>query len=499
MKKRLWAICSGSIFSMLCFLLLTVSVKASATYHELPIDGQWMQQGTITEEYDMRYYKITLPQAGYLTIDVRSLANGFQYRLLDENYNVFAQIDQVIWGASESEPKGESWSRWLEAGTYYMRVCKYGSEAIGNFWLRASFRSAGNQEREPNQTYENPVALDFGKEIRGLLSVQDKNDYYALKVTKSQKYTLGLKCYFSGIRVRLMNSDLKELSNDVVWNGTEALPKVYEKDFDLTPGTYYIHLDVYSSSIYDKGLYDLKVTPAKVSVSNLLLNKTSLQLYKGDTASLQVTVSPTNATDKTVTWVSSNSSVASVDANGKIHGKSAGTAIVKVSSNDGSGITQSCEVVVKEKTLAVTEKNVTLYKGKSKTLKVTVSPKVNVSFTSSNSKIASVSSKGKITAKKKGTCKIFVKAHGYTRKVTVVVKNPELKVGKTTVNLKKGKTYTIKATTKPKTKITYRSSNSNVASVSSKGKIKAKKKGTCKVYVTANGLKKTIKVKVRSS
>ncbi len=129
------------------------------------------------------------------------------------------------------------------------------------------------------------------------------------------------------------------------------------------------------------------------------------------------------------------------------------------------------------------------------------------SWKSSNTKIVTVTSKGKITAKNKtGTAYITITLKsGLKKKIKVTVqksavKTTKITVAKKSVSLKKGKTYTIKPTISPITsiqKVTYTSSNKKVATVSSKGKITAKKKGTAKITVKSGSKKVTIKVTVK--
>lgn len=109
----------------------------------------------------------------------------------------------------------------------------------------------------------------------------------------------------------------------------------------------------------------------------------------------------------------------------KITGIKAGTAKVTVILK--SNKKAICTVKVEKRTLTVNKSKVTLSRGKSTTLTVKGSPAVSakaktVKFSSSNSKIATVTSTGKITAKKAGTCKIYVKGNGITKVVTVTVK-----------------------------------------------------------------------------
>ena len=135
-----------------------------------------------------------------------------------------------------------------------------------------------------------------------------------------------------------------------------------------------------------------------------------------------------------------------------------------------------------------------------------------VSWKSSNKKIVTVSSKGKITGKKKGKAVITVKLlSGKTTKFTVKVQNgivetssikvvnkaTDTKLPKET-SLKVKKKLSLKTTVAPVTsrqKVTYSSSNKKIAEVTSKGVITAKKKGTA--VITVKSGKKTVKIKVK--
>ena len=86
----------------------------------------------------------------------------------------------------------------------------------------------------------------------------------------------------------------------------------------------------------------------KQYVTSISLNKTSLSLEIGDEVTLSVTILPDNANDKSYTWSSSDSSIASVDNSGKVTARANGNATIKATANDGSGVFASCSVVVFE-------------------------------------------------------------------------------------------------------------------------------------------------------
>lgn len=167
------------------------------------------------------------------------------------------------------------------------------------------------------------------------------------------------------------------------------------------------------------------------------------------------------------------------------------TYTVKVSSDDYADV--SVQLVYG--TIAFKEKSGTLYIGSSRQLEATGENCKDVTYSSNNEKVASVDAKGKvtygnssksvatvstsgkITAKKAGTATITVKCGSYKATCKITVKKGSLKItSKTAVTVKTKKTTTIKATATSKAKITYRSSNTKIATVSSKGVVKGVKK-----------------------
>ena len=88
------------------------------------------------------------------------------------------------------------------------------------------------------------------------------------------------------------------------------------------------------------------VTVAQL-ITGISFDKTSITLYVGEEGTVIPTINPSNAADKSLNWISSDTSVASVDSEGKVTAVSKGTAVIKAEANDGSGVSASCTVVVK--------------------------------------------------------------------------------------------------------------------------------------------------------
>lgn len=149
------------------------------------------------------------------------------------------------------------------------------------------------------------------------------------------------------------------------------------------------------------------------SVTGVTLDKTSLTLKEGENTTLTATVSPEGATNSSVAWTSSNETVATVDANGKVIAMATGSATITVTTTDG-GYTATCQVTVTRPVTGVTldKTSLTLKEGETATLTATVSPEgatdSSVVWTSSDNRIATVDASGKVVAVSKGTVTITV-------------------------------------------------------------------------------------------
>lgn len=140
------------------------------------------------------------------------------------------------------------------------------------------------------------------------------------------------------------------------------------------------------------------------------------QVYVGKKATIKVT--KTKVTGK-VTFKSSNKKVATVNSKGVITGKKAGKAVITVKVGK---YTKKLTVKVKRPSFKLVKSSVKLKKGKKTTIRVKAAPVSKVTYKTSNRKVATVNSKGVVTAKKKGTAKITVKCNGITRTFKVTVK-----------------------------------------------------------------------------
>jgi uncharacterized protein YjdB len=218
-----------------------------------------------------------------------------------------------------------------------------------------------------------------------------------------------------------------------------------------------------------------KSKSSKTGVSSISLNSTSKTLYIGDTAQLKATISPSNAANPTVTWSSSDDTVATV-SDGLVTAKAAGTATITAKA--GSCSTQ-CTITVKKIEVSSVSLNVTsktVYVGESFNLSAAVSPfnatDSSVTWSSSNDAVATVSD-GYVTTKTVGTTTITATVGSHSAQCTITVKKIEVSSVSLNVTSKTvyvGDSFTLSATVSPDNAtdptVTWSSSNENVATVS---------------------------------
>jgi uncharacterized protein YjdB len=179
--------------------------------------------------------------------------------------------------------------------------------------------------------------------------------------------------------------------------------------YTVGPGTTQI-----KATSVNGGLYGICNVTVVQPVTGISINKTSLTLVKGQTYTLLAKVLPSNATNKRVTWSSSNTKVATVNSSGKVTCVSSGDVIIRVRSVNNTTRTTICKIKVTQPvtSISLSEKSITLLKGKTFPLKATISPKnatdKRVTWSSNNTKVAKVTQNGVITAVSPGTASIKV-------------------------------------------------------------------------------------------
>ena len=244
-------------------------------------------------------------------------------------------------------------------------------------------------------------------------------------------------------------------------------------------------------------------------IKSISLDKTTLTVDRGSTGQLTVSYTPADTTEsKVVNWSSSDPSVATVDATGKVTGVKVGTATItaKVGTH-----TASCmiSIVALIKNIALDKTSLTLDRGTTGQLSVFINPTDTteskaVTWSSSNTAIATVDSTGKVTAVKIGSAIITAKVgtHIASCSVSVVALIKNISLDKTSINIQKiadtnQLTVLINPsdTTESKT-VTWSSSNTAVATVSSSGMVTAVSGGDAVITASVGAYSATCAVKI---
>ena len=251
-----------------------------------------------------------------------------------------------------------------------------------------------------------------------------------------------------------------------------------------------------ASGISDYIIFNVIPTP----VSSINLNTTSISLKAGETFSLSATVYPNNATDKSLIWESSNTSVATVSDNGVVKGISLGQTEITVSAIDGSGVSAVCQVNViptPADGIKIDQRGpIQMKAGETYQLTATVMPETatdkSVTWSSDAPGSVTVDENGLLHAHAVGELHITAtNSSGQSDRIVVVV-NPTLaqaiELNRSTTALKVGGTIQLSVIFTPESttnkNVIWKSSNSSVASVSDQGLVTAHTLGECVVTAT---------------
>lgn len=237
-----------------------------------------------------------------------------------------------------------------------------------------------------------------------------------------------------------------------------------------------------------------------ISAISVSLDETAITLDYNEAKLLFATVSPEGTTDKSVTWSSSDESVATVSDKGLVRAVNTGSAVITVKTNDG-GYTATCTVAVNK--IAVTgvkldKSSLTLTEGETATLTATVSPSnatdKSVAWSSTIPECVSVKD-GVITALKRGYSLISATTAdgGHNANCSVTVEPAAGSVTGVTLNttvieVNVGETETLTATVSPddatNKNVTWSSSDESIATVDANGVVTGKKNGSATITVT---------------
>lgn len=286
-------------------------------------------------------------------------------------------------------------------------------------------------------------------------------------------------------------------SSDVVWKSSNPEIAIVEngKVTAVSKGSTIITASIDGKSSTCR----VTVSADYIPVTDIILSESDVNILLGTSETLKATISPNDATNKDVTWTSSDPSVATIDSYGRITAKKLGTTTITATSSNEYKTT--CRVTVVEtmvlKSISLNKTSLTLKEDTSETLTITFNPSnasnKKVTWKSSNQNIATVDSSGKVTGIKPGTATITVVSNdgGYVATCKVTIEEMSKKVtsislNKKELNLLAGDTETLILTINPEyaenKNVTWTSSDESIVKVEN-GVVTAIAAGTAEIKV----------------
>lgn len=419
-------------------------------------------------------------------------------------YNADGTHKYTLYGALVGGPTSSDFSSYEDSITNYTTneiTCDYNAGLVGAAAALYTYYKDCNEEGYNDQA----ILADFygGSNFAGgaeevlatSLSLQD-----AITLTKGNSATVS-------VAIEPANTTNKDLT----WNSSDTNVATVDSNGKVTAkasGTTTITATTKDGS----NLSDTCTVTVTNPVTAFALDQSSVTVAKGDETTVTCIVTPSDADAYTITCSSSNPSVATANVSGNkiiISGvaKGDGTIITVTLTRtaDGATFTKTCtvNVTVPLTGISLNKTTLNLVKGANEaneTLTVTPSP-VDAStsglvWSSSNNNVATVNN-GKVTAVGNGTATITAKIGNISASCTVNVTTSVtgVSLNKTSLELEKGASSTLVATVAPtdasNKNVIWKSSDSNVATVDSSGKVTAKGVGTATVTVTTVDGEKT--------
>jgi len=272
-------------------------------------------------------------------------------------------------------------------------------------------------------------------------------------------------------------------NKSVIWSSTSANATVTSSGVvtAVIPGT----ATIKATTLYGGLIASCQVT-ITIPVSSVTISPSSFTLSSGASKVLTTTVLPSNAANKSVTWSSSNTAIATVNSSGVVTAGSAGSATITATTVDMGLISRSTvTVIIGVQSVSLNSSSISLLKGSTFQAVATILPynaaNKTVTWSSAISSVATVSSTGLITATGNGTGIITVFTQDGNKTTSIIVRVTtaitSVRLNQTSISLTRNTTYQLIPTIVPSTasnqSVTWSSSNTAIASVSSSGIVRA--------------------------
>lgn len=464
-------------------------------------------EGNLTPK-DKDTYKFVMAQNGLAIINSSSL-KYYNYILLykeDTNGNVELMGDGPKFGRQR-----------LQKGVYYIQYktseyLDYASQVAQEYTLKVdiTYESAKGYEQEENNISSNANVKDVNTKYIGNLNNNGDVDWY--KFTIDRKSVLELESWVPRESSGGVKFELYKGTDKLQENTTTTNPYNKAEGIIADPGTYLLRVTGYMNEDYAFNLNRRDY----IYVSQIGLDA-STEIVEGTEKTLVAKISPDNADNKILTWSSSNPVVASVNDNGLVSGKKAGTTVITATATDGSGVVGKCNLTVKAKPIKATGISLpsekTIQAGSSIKLTANVLPanatNRSVTWISDDESIATVDASGRVFGRKAGETYVVAAVTEsiedsdsddpenwiYEICYITVKPKPVPKLNKKAVSVTIGKNYKLSLKS-AKGKVTWKSKSPSIATVTSSGVVKGKKPGKATIVAKCGNKSYTCTVTV---
>ena len=274
-------------------------------------NGYWTKGDT---EANHRY-QFTIPSDGKVTVTCQSDISWGIY-LMDKDCAESYNHEGSRAGGSET------FSEYLKAGTYGIEFEPDYINDEGAYKFKVQFTAVSCNVPEPNNDFVSATPISLNQLQQGVLTDANQEDYFKIQLNRATTLKV-VTTAESNREVYLYDGDFVNIRTTDYYYGGAGMFEEY-----LSPGTYYIKMQQHNG--YDTP-YTLKCVSYQY-VTGIQLRSSLLVVKKGKSANLLSAVTPSDATQKTLKWTTSNSSVATVSSTGKVTAKAVGYANITASS-----------------------------------------------------------------------------------------------------------------------------------------------------------------------
>lgn len=337
----------------LCLMLAGVvfgGITGSA--QTISVGSNWTTGHCSKGDADLSHqYQFTVPKDGKVTVTCKSMKTG--WRIYLENADCTESYNYAAGGNSAS------FSEYVKAGTYGIFFGADYNSWEGDYQFKVEFTPVDCDVPEPNNDFLSATPITLNQVKKGLLTDTNEDDYF--KIDLKTATSLQISTAGQGYRrVYIYDSNyVKKYEN--YYDGN------YTTEEYLAAGTYYIRVQQCGGD--EDSPYTIKCSAVQY-ITGINLRGPIAIITRGKSMNLLASITPSDASQKTLQWSSNDRGVAAVSGNGTVTGKGIGYTTISASSIDGSNKSQSTTVVVKPAKIAMKSVKLTKRDKRKITIKV---------------------------------------------------------------------------------------------------------------------------------